>query len=217
MPLQVLLPNFFHNDGSDHTKPLEGWRAAWYVAKRILYFDWSESRRARIVPWPWLMYPLFRTPTTYVEPALRDKLLPYLLEKGPRRIGVLGFCWGGWMALHAAKYPEVSAAIAMHPSMNMEAFHGGTAHSVYEAIQSPSMCLAAGDDLQEVKPGGELAQVLATHSVQAQLVEFPDMNHGWVPRGKAEDPKIAEAVTSAMRQAVDFLRCHLGSACRPRL
>ena len=97
--VQVLLPNFFHEDGSNEAEPLSGCSAAWFIAKRILYYSWSSKHNSW---WAFLMYPFFWTRTNHVEPMMRDKLLPYLTESYPRPIGVLGFCWGGWMAFHSA-------------------------------------------------------------------------------------------------------------------
>ena len=91
-----------------------------------------------------MLYPVFRSPTEYIEPIVSRKLLPYLRADGdglggPRRIGVLGFCWGGWVALRTAGAETgVDCVAALHPSMKMEAFHGGCNSDVYDAIRCPT-------------------------------------------------------------------------------
>ena len=207
--MHVLLPNLFYADGADHSKPLEGFCGGLSVAKRILYYDWSDRQKSwhsSIFSWPSLLYPFFWSSTTYVEPMVREKLLPYFRD---RTVGVLGFCWGGWIAFHLGKHSQVQATVAMHPSMRMQGFHGGTSREVYEAIRCPVMCLTAGDDPQDLKPGGELSEVLAAQSIDSSIEEFSDMRHGWVPRGKTDDPSVAESVTVAMQKACRFLQSNL--------
>lgn len=36
--------------------------------------------------------------------------------QGATKVGILGFCWGGCMALEAAGEGEVDAAAAVHPA-----------------------------------------------------------------------------------------------------
>ena len=204
--VQVLLPNFFHEDGSTEGEPLSGCSAAWYIAKRILYYNWSNKHNSW---WASLMYPVFWTKTNHVEPVIRSKLIPYLTESGQRPIGALGFCWGGWLAFHSASIPEIQCAIAMHPSVKMEKFHGGNSVDLYAAISCPTMCLAASDDPEEVKPSGALSESLDQKGLASFFQEYPDMKHGWVPRGKAEDSGVAAAVTKAVHQSVLFLQQHL--------
>lgn len=113
------------------------------------------------------------------------------------------------MAFHSASLPEIQCAVAMHPSVNMEKFHGGSSVDVYNAMSCPTMCLAAGDDPEEVKPSGTLSQALSQRGLASFLQEYPDMKHGWVPRGSSSDPGIAAAVTKAVHQSVQFLVQHL--------
>lgn len=110
------------------------------------------------------------------------------------------------MAFHSAAFPEVHCAIAMHPSMKMESFHGGSSSDVYKAIGCPTMCLAASDDPEEVKPSGALSQALAERGINAHMEEYADMKHGWVPRGETSDAAVAQAVFRATHQAVGFLK-----------
>ena len=162
-----------------------------------------------------MLYPVFWSPTEYIEPIVSRKLLPYLRADGdglggPRRIGVLGFCWGGWVALRTAGAETgVDCVAALHPSMKMEAFHGGCNSDVYDAIRCPTMCLAAGDDPEDVKPEGELSQSLTRRGILADLEEFKEMDHGWVVRGDATDGIIADAVTTALQKTFQFLKRHV--------
>ena len=126
---------------------------------------------------------------------------------------MLGFCWGGWVAFHCAKLPGVACAVGVHPSVNMEGFHGGNTTALYGAIRCPTMCLTAGDDPSAVKPSGELETALRSDGSGCSSAhcfkEFPEMRHGWVVRGDCGDPAIQEAVVDAVSNMVAFLKKHL--------
>jgi hypothetical protein len=94
--------------------------------------------------------------------------------------------------------------------MNMEAFHGGSLGEVYDKIQAPVMCLSAGDDPVEAKPEGPLHQALQSKSFgqACDLREFPEMRHGWVPRGSEDDPAVQRDRTIALEAAISFLQRH---------
>lgn len=38
----VILPNFFHDDGWDHNKPLIGWSCPWYFFKHLMWYGWYK-------------------------------------------------------------------------------------------------------------------------------------------------------------------------------
>ncbi|CAJ1385500.1 unnamed protein product [Effrenium voratum] len=192
---QVLLPNLFYQDGSDHTRPLGGWGKGWWIAKRILYYDFSP-RADGATFWPTLLYPIFWAKTTYVKSLVED----LLSQVGGKKVGVLGFCFGGWIALHLAaeEARNVQGIVVMHPSMNMEQFKGGDPFAVYQAIRHPTTCLAASDDFTPSQ--------LAAMSERSSVEVYQSMRHGFVPRGDIKDAGIKEAVSAAMEKAVNFFK-----------
>jgi dienelactone hydrolase len=210
----VLLPNFFECDGWDHSKPLMGYSAPWYFMQHLLYYKWAchdQQQRSCVsnLSWKHAFYPLFmRATPRFVKPSIQDHLLPYLAASG-RKVGVMGFCWGGWITIRSCSLPGVACGVAMHPTMNMEGFHGGSAHEAYSEVQAPLMCLAAGSDPDEVKPGGPLEASMQRNQKELDIREFKDMKHGWFPRGDVSDSQVKQGVALAYDMALEFLNKHL--------
>ena len=66
--------------------------------------------------------------------------------------------------------------------------------------------LPAGGDAESVKTGGLAQKVLGD---KCEVVEFPDMVHGWSVRGDCTKPDVERDVKKAFTLAVDFLSKHL--------
>lgn len=200
----VVLPNFFHDDGWDHTKPLIGWSCPWYFFKHLMWYGWDQQRRQK-----GRYHCSYPSVSADVGPSIHH-LVSHCGADSSRKLAVLGFCWGGWLAVRACGISGVACGVAMHPTMNMEAFHGGSLGEVYEKIRAPVMCLSAGDDPAEAKPEGPLHEALQSKSFgqACDLREFPEMRHGWVPRGSDDDPAVQRDRAMALEAAVSFLRRH---------
>mmetsp|Transcript_27228 Transcript_27228/g.71207 ORF Transcript_27228/g.71207 Transcript_27228/m.71207 type:complete len:285 (-) Transcript_27228:159-1013(-) len=210
----VLLPNFFECDGWDHSKPLMGYATPWYFLKYLLYYKWAcddHQQRSCLanLSWKYAFNLLFmRATPRFVKPSIQDHLLPYLSASG-KKVGVMGFCWGGWITIRSCSLPGVACGVAMHPTMNMEGFHGGSAHEAYSEVQAPLMCLAAGSDPDEVKPGGPLDASMQRGQKLLEIHEFKEMKHGWFPRGDVSDAQVKQGVALAYDMALKFLNEHL--------
>lgn len=76
------------------------------------------------------------------------------------------------------------------------------------------MMLPAGGDPDNTKPGGEMNKLFDTKpfGVHCHYQEFPDMEHGWVPRGDASDETVARDVKAAMELAKGYFKKHLVGA-----
>jgi dienelactone hydrolase len=115
-----------------------------------------------------------------VFPRLREVL-------GAVRIGVLGFCYGGYLTARLLESGEVHAGASAHSAV--WALSQGTKEDAVELFRRskcPVMMLNAGNDPAEQGPGGVLQQALPLqHFVSSVFEEFPDMVHGWTVRGEA--------------------------------
>eukprot|EP00746_Dinoflagellata_sp_MGD_P143444 gnl/MRDRNA2_/MRDRNA2_76274_c0_seq1.p1 gnl/MRDRNA2_/MRDRNA2_76274_c0~~gnl/MRDRNA2_/MRDRNA2_76274_c0_seq1.p1 ORF type:complete len:238 (+),score=36.78 gnl/MRDRNA2_/MRDRNA2_76274_c0_seq1:87-716(+) len=106
----------------------------------------------------------------------------------PENIGLLGFCFGGWVAFHATHEDDelsaqVGAAAHCHPAPGVENLHFGSQTSLLRGVCRPTLCLAAGNDPASVKPGGILETSLQDRGCHFEIKEYEDMLHGWVSRG----------------------------------
>ena len=140
--------------------------------------------------------------------------IDYLLNNNyignAERISTLGFCWGGYVSMVLSndklnsKYPLKSAG-SCHPSPIVITFFNQTVTNLFENIDKPQYIAAAGfGDGPEIKNGGELAGILASKKIGYEFIEFPEMIHGWVPRGDLGDLAVKRDVKGAIEGAVEF-------------
>ena len=74
-------------------------------------------------------------------------------------------------------------------------------------FRCPQLLLPAGGDAETVKAGGLAQKVLGAD--KCEVVEFPDMAHGWSVRGDCTKQDVERDVKKAFTLAVDFLSKHL--------
>jgi hypothetical protein len=77
------------------------------------------------------------------------------------------------------------------------------------AVKSPVLLCPAENDPENVKEGGDVQTLVREVGFSCDIVEFPHMKHGWVPRGDASDPNVARDVAVALKAANDFFLRHL--------
>jgi dienelactone hydrolase len=131
--------------------------------------------------------------------------IAYLQEEvGTESICSYGYCWGAYVGAKqsALSTPVVKAHVSFHPSWMAEQLVNGegAVEKMAEAISVPQLLCAAGNDPPIVSEGGAVEKILKSKPAiaeQCNVVNFPDMIHGWVCRGDIEDPATKEAVKKA--------------------
>jgi len=66
----------------------------------------------------------------------------------------------------------------------------------------PQLFMPAGNDHENVKPGGLGEQILGKD--QLTIIEFPDMKHGWTTRGDLSDANVERDARKALAEAAKF-------------
>jgi carboxymethylenebutenolidase len=117
------------------------------------------------------------------------------------KVGVVGFCFGGWIAnMMAVKVPTLSAAVP---------FYGGQPSAEEAAmVQAPLMLQYAGLDtrVNEGWPAYEAA--LKANNKEFVVYFYPDVNHGF---HNNTTPRYDEpAATLAWQRTIDFFKEKLG-------
>lgn len=139
-------------------------------------------------------------------------VIPFLCDNGSsERIGILGFCWGGWFGVHAAANPKIRCVGAFHPSLEPCLLVGEKSEDICKEVNCPIMMLAAGADKEDVKKGGLLEKSISAKpfAEQCMFEEYAEMKHGWVNRGLLTDKDVHKKAEEAMDQAILFLTRHL--------
>jgi len=131
---------------------------------------------------------------------------------GIQKIGMIGFCWGGWVLCQvAADFPEkINAGVIAHPSITLEEnIYGGSPVSLVSRVFCPVFLMPAGGDPDTYRPGGEILETLKRNNPASDILDFPDMAHGFVPRGDITDGAVHAAVHLAITKIQFFLESNL--------
>lgn len=88
------------------------------------------------------------------------------------KVGVVGFCFGGWIAnMMAVRIPSLAASVP---------FYGGQPTAVETAsIKSPLMLQYGGLDTRVNEGWPAYVEALTANNVEHQAFFYPDVNHGF--------------------------------------
>lgn len=146
-------------------------------------------------------------PWSVLKPKV-DAILKHLEGK---KIGMTGYCWGSLLLCHAsALSPSIVCGVCPHPSIGIEQAFGGSPAALAATVQCPLLFMPAGNDPPQYLPGGDIFDAVKAKHAGTEVLPFPDMVHGWVPRGDVSDPKVKEGVEKAVAAMTDYLAKHLG-------
>ncbi|RNC91619.1 MAG: dienelactone hydrolase family protein [Allomuricauda sp.] len=115
------------------------------------------------------------------------------------RIGVVGFCFGGWISnMMAVKVSDLAAAVP---------FYGGQPKENIDQINAPLMLQFAGLD-ERVNAGWPAYEAaLKEHGKEYQAFVYPNVNHGF---HNTSTPRYNEAAAElAWGRTIDFFTKHL--------
>ena len=87
------------------------------------------------------------------------KLMPYLVERGARRVGAVGTCYGSYIVMHVQEGFEgfglMSGGVSIHPGhVGVMVDNGEDEAGVYSRITSPQYFMATPDTPDSLRPGG---------------------------------------------------------------
>ena len=141
-------------------------------------------------------------------PAL-DPALGLLRAKGATKLGAVGFCWGAYGVFKLSADSKIAAGVSCHPSIKLgQEFFGESVEAQAAAAKCAMCMLPAGND-PEYYTDGTLSKIIEGNGHACEATAFPEMAHGWVPRGDASDPAVARDVKAALEIASAFLTKHL--------
>lgn len=134
-----------------------------------------------------------------------NQLYPYLETKGVKSVGIVGCCWGAYIAFSACASGKINAGVTFHPTLTKS---HESVEELAEGVKCPQFLMPGGNDPEEVREGGVVERILRSKPFgdKVKVKTFTEMKHGWVPRGDISDPKIARDVKEAMQLAVDYFK-----------
>ncbi|RYG65532.1 hypothetical protein EON64_11715 [archaeon] len=156
--------------------------------------------------------PLYLCSLSHPEPLLKDftdLLLPFLRgDCGATHVAFAGFCFGGYVAYLYSQLPgALCCAAGAHSSIRIFNMHSSNEREATAKVTCPQMLLQAANDSPSGKPASDVHELLASMPFGDRCVlrEFPDVLHGWLPRGDLSQAHVRRDVQEAMRLIVSFL------------
>ncbi len=144
-----------------------------------------------------------------IDRAARDVsgAVQYLLGLGavaPKKVGTVGFCMGGQLALAAAcQSSEVAACVdfyGVHPNITLD----------FSGLRAPVLGLFAENDaFVSPEVAGKLEHDLNEAGAATNFHIYPGVDHAFF-NDTRPDVYDAAAANDAWRRSVEFFRAHLG-------
>jgi len=174
----VLLPDVYHGEAWDPANyPVTDYGPLFAFVGRV--GDWETSVRADVF----------------------ERVLPFLThQKGVKKIGFIGFCWGVSVVVRACAHGEpIHAGVGVHPSL--------TTTEMMDQVKCPILWMPAGND----PPLEPFKEVLSKKPFAEKCGYrlFDEMKHGWSVRGDLTDPAIHRDVDECFRLAIEFFKNNL--------
>jgi carboxymethylenebutenolidase len=138
-------------------------------------------------------------PRTDIEKSLLDvgAAMGYAAENSQKKVGVVGYCFGGTLAWLAATRLRPAAAIG---------YYGGRIGNYVSESPAAPMMLHFGREDAHI-PGSEIEKIHAAHP-EIQVFVYENAGHAF---NRAASPGYnANAAREARRRTIDFLNKHLG-------
>jgi dienelactone hydrolase len=137
---------------------------------------------------------------SHMKPRI-SAILDHLASNGINKVAMSGYCFGGYVCAKAnVDFPDKVAIITIpHPSITLEdRVYGGSSLELCKKVTCPVLLLPAGNDPDVYRPQGELYETLKSNNAATETIDFPNMTHGWVPRGDLSQDGVSDGVQKAI-------------------
>ncbi|MEE6512685.1 hypothetical protein FKM82_019839 [Ascaphus truei] len=135
-----------------------------------------------------------------------DAVLKYLKEQcHVKKVGVIGFCWGGMVAHHLMlKYPQIKAGVSFYGIIR-------DADDRYALLNPTLFIFAEMDSIIPLEQVTLLDQKLKAHAkVDFKVKVFPKQTHGFVHRKKEDiNPEDKPYIEEARMDMIEWLHKYI--------
>eukprot|EP00747_Dinoflagellata_sp_TGD_P215998 gnl/TRDRNA2_/TRDRNA2_88623_c1_seq1.p2 gnl/TRDRNA2_/TRDRNA2_88623_c1~~gnl/TRDRNA2_/TRDRNA2_88623_c1_seq1.p2 ORF type:complete len:192 (+),score=33.70 gnl/TRDRNA2_/TRDRNA2_88623_c1_seq1:356-931(+) len=147
---------------------------------------------------------------TTMRPKI-EALIGHVQKEGAKKIGMVGFCWGGWVVCHtSADFPVISCGVIPHPSVTVEqSAFGGNSPALAAKVQCPILFLPSANDGTDYSEGGKIFDAVKARNKDTASQKFPTMMHGWTTRGDVSKDKVKKEVEAAIVLTTEYLDKHM--------
>ena len=107
-----------------------------------------------------------------------DTTIAHLKAKGCETFALVGFCWGGYVALQAAATCKFACTVGVHAALTLTGDSSGACTEQVARLKAPIMLLQAGND-PDLKPTAQAMKALEGLGDKCVARTFWDCDHGW--------------------------------------
>ncbi|MCJ1236774.1 hypothetical protein MMC14_004756 [Varicellaria rhodocarpa] len=134
-------------------------------------------------------------PTSRVDPIMTSVIHTMRSEMGVKRLGAVGYCFGGKYTCRFLKPGFIDVGFTAHPSFVLP--------EELRAIQGPlSIAAAEKDEIMDEAKRRETEDILKEMDVRYQVTLYGDVGHGFAVRGDLKNQASRFAKEAAFYQAV---------------
>jgi len=133
-----------------------------------------------------------------------EKLIDHLKAEGYQNFGMIGYCYGGKIAVTIAGGENRLGAFAVaHPSR--------VTHDDIKNLKAPGLFLCAETDHSFPANGlrKEAEEILKEKGLESVFVDYPGTTHGFGIRADDSNPVYSAAAKDATARAIQFYKKHL--------
>lgn len=136
---------------------------------------------------------------------------------GVTKIGTIGICYGGWIALHLANKIDLVGAAVPHPSIHIEGMLGGDVAALGKGSKCPFALFPCGDSAAGGDPDMYDAEGVLFKALDGQFAgqnvtkRYSAQMHGFFTRGAIKDgfkagegDAVKAAVEECMTDILEF-------------
>ena len=96
--------------------------------------------------------------------------------------------------------------VCFHPSIRLEGMAGGDPMELAQCLDVPLFMATAGNDPDNVKPGGELEKITEEKGIEGCVfLDYPERKHGWTLRGDVSEAGVARDTDDVCGRAQKWL------------
>ncbi|XP_075253646.1 uncharacterized protein LOC142345473 [Convolutriloba macropyga] len=160
---------------------------------------------------PEFLIPFVKQFTSQIVVADTKATIEYLKsEHKATTFAATGTCWGSWAIFHCcAEGVPLECGVNFHPSIRLEEMIGNDLMPLVNKVKVPQLMLPAGNDPENIKPGGEVIKAMEANGVTVEVKDYPKQIHGYMARADLSDAESVADIEDATRRAVAFLKKYL--------
>jgi len=172
------------------------------------HFDWTVAEHVA-------QFPGYMKVVNF-DDVLKPRLLAataHINSLGINTIHLHGHCWGGWvgcLALADRDFTDKFRCCSIaHPSLSLEQMvMGRPVQDLIDKISKPVLFMPAKGDPDEYRENGAWYKTLKSKFPTSHTIDFPDQNHGFLPRGDINNPDTKASAEKAMDAALAFFKAN---------